>query len=395
MTTRLSYRLEQVSDKLREIIMRLSCFETVLVLVVFLGWTAGVDAAESYHGKNIHSITVEDLAGRKVTINTKPKRIICLGPGSLRLIVYLQATDLVVGVENMEKRFSSSRPYWIAHPELHKLPSVGPGGAGAINKMPDLEAILRVRPDVIFISYLEKTKADTLQSKLGIPVIVLTYGAVGSFDKTVYQSLKVVGKVLGKSLRAQTVISFIEETISDLSRRVQKIPRAKRPTVYAGCVGYKGIHGIESTQTEFTPFVWTGSVNVAKNGVRDKAGESHLVVGKEQLLEWNPSVIFIDALGMDLFKQDYSKNKSFYQGLDAFKNRRVYTLHPFNWYSTNLGTVVCDSYAVGKILYPNEFADVDLEKKADEIYSFLLGHCVYKELKKVYGPLGARIRPVR
>ena len=85
---------------------------------------------------------LKDLAGRQVDIHQVPRRIVCLGPGSLRLIVYLQVTDLLVGVESMEKRFSSSRPYWIAHPELRRLPTVSPGGAGAINKIPDLEAIL-------------------------------------------------------------------------------------------------------------------------------------------------------------------------------------------------------------------------------------------------------------
>lgn len=355
----------------------------VLVLMAFSYTAKGAKEASGGPVK----FRVTDLAGRQVEFRAVPKRIIALGPGALRLIVYMQVADLVVGVESMEKRFSSSRPYWIAHPELHGLPSVGPGGAGAINKMPDLESILRVRPDAIFITYMEKAKADILQKKLGIPVVVLTYGTIGAFDDTVFKSLAVIGKVLGKADRARAVKEYIEKARRDLKQRVEKVAEKNKPSVYAGCIGYKGTHGMDSTESGFTPFVWTG----AKNVVQTKAAAGHLMVGKEQLLEWNPQVVFIDALGMELFKQDYAKNAAYYDGLAAFKSGRIYTLHPFNWYATNLGTVICDAYTVGKIIYPQVFSDVDLERKADEIYSFLLGRSVYGQMKNMYGPLGRAI----
>ena len=358
----------------------------LVVAVLSLGpWDAPSQAAPN------SNIRVKDLAGRQVTIPSVPKRIVCLGPGALRLIVYLGAADLVVGVENMEKRFSSSRPYWIAHPELHKLPTVSPGGAGAINKLPDLEAILRVHPDVIFISYMDKTNADILQKKLEIPVIVLTYGAVGSFDEKVYESMHVIGKILGKSHRAKSIQNYIEESRRDLLRRVRGIPRAKKPRVYVGGIGFKGSHGMDSTETNYSPFVWTGSKNVAQG----KTADGHLMVGKEQLLAWDPQVIFLDALGMELFKQDYGKNRSFYSGLKAFETKRVYILYPFNWYSTNIGTVICDAYAVGKILYPMEFSDVDVKEKANEVYEFLLGRSVYEQMSQMYGTLGSPLTSIR
>ncbi len=336
-------------------------------------------------GKPYHESRFKDLSGRQVTIARIPGRIVCLGPGSLRLIVYLQATDKVVGVENIEKRFPTTRPYWMAHPEMHKLPSAGPGGAAAINEMPALEAILALHPEIIFISYMEKKKADLLQYKLGIPVVVLTYGALGTFDETVYESLRIAGAILDKSKRAEAVISNIEKVKSDLLDRTGKIPEDQRPRVYAGCIGYKGTHGMESTQSDYTPFVWTAAKNVAHR----KGPENHIIVGKEEILKWDPDFIFIDVAGFDLFRQDYMKMASFYHELRAFRKRRVYTLYPFNWYSTNIGTVICDSYAVGKILYPAEFSDVNLAEKANDVYRFLLGRSVYKEMESNYGPLSA------
>ena len=59
-------------------------------------------------------LEIVDTAGRKVTVPADPDRIVCLGPGCLRLIVYLQALDKVVGVEKMERRMGG-RPYYLAH----------------------------------------------------------------------------------------------------------------------------------------------------------------------------------------------------------------------------------------------------------------------------------------
>ena len=42
-----------------------------------------------------------------------------------------------------------------------------------------------------------------------------------------------------------------------------------------------------------------------------------------------------------------------------------------------IDTALADAYAVGKRLYPADFNDIDPEKKADDIYSILVGRPVY------------------
>ena len=51
-------------------------------------------------------------------------------------------------------------------------------------------------------------------------------------------------------------------------------------------------------------------------------------------------------------------------------------------------TALADAYAIGKILYPAQFEDVELASKADEIYTFLVGKPIYKRMEKDYGPIG-------
>jgi len=93
---------------------------------------------------------------------------------------------------------------------------------------------------------------------------------------------------------------------------------------------------------------------------------------------------------LTLAAADYHKNPSYYKALKAFSNQRVYTLLPFNWYVTNIGTVLADAFAVGKILYADRFKEVAPESMADEIYTFLVGKPVYRQMKTDYGPIGGK-----
>ncbi|MBM3302636.1 MAG: iron ABC transporter substrate-binding protein, partial [Deltaproteobacteria bacterium] len=306
-------------------------------------------------------------------------------PGTLRLIVYLRATPRIVGVEDFEKTRPTARPYIMAHPELRKLPIIGPGGPGSTNKEPDVEAVLKVKPDVIFVSYMQPPNADALQTKLGIPVVVLSHGRrFGTFDNLLYDSLRVAGKILGVEVRAEEVIRFIESARNDLHARTRGVPETDKPTVYVGAVGYKGAQGIESTDATFIPLEWVGAKNLAKAN----AEEGHVFIDKEKLLQWNPDVVFLDGGGLSLVKDDFGKQPQFYYGLTAFRNKRVYVLYPFNHYVTNVSTAIVDAYVVGRILYPDRFSDLAPVAKADEIYSFFYGKPLYEQMATDFGPLG-------
>lgn len=353
----------------------MAVFSMILLIAVFIV-IAPCTAKEK--------ITITDMTGRKVMLPKDPERIICISPGTLRLILYLGRKSKVAGVEDIEKKFPTTRPYWIANSELNRLPSIGPGGPNSINKEPDLEKVLSVNPDVVFISYMDKSKADSLQKKIGIPIIVLTYGPFGTFNELVYDSIRLAGRILDKEDRAMTVIDFIEGSRKDLRSRVEGFMEDQKPSVYVGGIGFKGTHGIESTETIYAPFEWVKAKNIAMSAGK----KGHLFVGKEKILTWNPDIIFIDSGGNELVRQDYMKKPVFYNGLKAFRNRRVHILHSFNWYMTNLGTVIADAYTVGKVLYPKKFDDVKLAGKADQIYDFLVGKPVYQQMAQAFGSLG-------
>lgn len=323
---------------------------------------------------------VTDLVGREVKVKIPAQRIVAIGPGALRLVAYAKGTDRVVGIEDMEKKVPTGRPYMFAYPELKALPTIGQGG---IDTVPDEEALLSVKPDVIFIAYLaDKAKAENLQAKTGIPVVVLSYGPLATFnEEDIYRSLDLVGRVIGTQQRAEEVVNYVKKSQADLTERTKGIADSAKPKVYVGALGVKGTQGIESTQAKYPPFMYIGARNVA-----DETGRSgSLMIEREKLVSWDPDILFIDEGGYSKVLADAQKNPGFYQSLRAVKNGQVYGQIPYNFYTTNIDTALADAYYAGKVIFPDKFQDIDPVKKSEEIYRFLLGKPVYEQMAKDYG----------
>jgi iron complex transport system substrate-binding protein len=328
------------------------------------------------------NISITDMVGRNIILDSPSKRIVAIGPGALRLFCYVGDVENLVGIEQIEKKYPMGRPYAIANPSLTNIEVIGPGGP---NNLPDPEKLLSVKPDAIFTMYsYDKSTVDDLQSKTGIPVIALSYGKVSTFDPNVYESIEIIGRVIGKEKRAREVVNFMKECKNDLDNRTKDILDDEKPRTYVGALSYKGSHGIESTSCNFALF---DAVH-AKNVVDEVNGNGHVMIDKEKLLEWDPDKIFIDYGGLNLVKEDYNKNPEFYDSLTAFKKGDIYSQLPYNFYHTNIGTSIADAYFIGKVLYPDKFGDIDSEKKADEIYRFLFGKEVYSQMVNDFGRFG-------
>lgn len=324
---------------------------------------------------------IKDTLGRSIQIPQETQRIVAVGPGSLRLVIFLGGAEKVVGVEQAERDWSPvGRPYRMAHPELSKLPVIGLGGPEA---NPNPEAILKVNPDLIIATYMSQEQADNLQYRTRKPVVVLSYGALGNFhSEEIFRSLLIGGEILGRKGRAEEILTYIKENAETLQKRTKDFPEEKKPKVYVGALGLKGGHGIESTECEFPPFL---AVN-ARNVMKDCKG--HRFVDREFLLRANPDILFLDLGNLHLVRQDYRRHGTFYKSLKAFRTGEVYGILPFNYYATNIETAMVDSYLIGQILYPERFLDINFEQKAREIYRFFVGKDVYEGMKEKYGKVG-------
>jgi len=343
-------------------------------------------------------LTLTDGFGREVTIPESVEQVVCSGAGCLRYLVYLQAQDYVVGVDSIEKEKSEveGRPYVLANPQLKDYPLIG-----EFRGKDDPEKIIAINPQVILKTgasgqptATNSADAEALQNKTGIPVVMFPYGSLKNEEQKaqMYSSLRIMGKVVDKQERAEEIINYINATMKDLENRTADIPESERKTVYVGGVSSAGAHGIISTEPAYAPFLWVNAKNVAAG-----MGTDHADIAKEALVDWDPEYIFVDVGTLQLGNEGAVgelKNDTSLAGLSAVKNKKVYGVIPYNYYSTNYESVLANAYFIGKVLYPDRFKDIDPEAKADEIYTFFLGKPLYSEINGQYGNLGFKAIPL-
>ncbi|MDO5016447.1 MAG: ABC transporter substrate-binding protein [Eubacteriales bacterium] len=286
-----------------------------------------------------------DMRGREVSIPGDPQRFVCIGPGCLRLYCYVGDKAQLVGVEEAEKSWGEvGRTYRLAIDNIDDYPSIGPGGPG---NAPDAEMLFNAEADVIFTCYdMELAKIDELQGKINTPIVALSYGEASLFSEEVDESLRLIGKVTGRSGRAEEVVKYLTDAKADLEARSADVK--DRPGVYLGCMSNRGSHGIESTTGDYPMFDALKAENVvAKAGIHE-----YVLFDKEKLLDMDPEVIVIDAGGLTILQDDYAANPDFYNSLSAVKNGKLYLQMPFNFYSTNIDIALADAYYIGTVLYP-------------------------------------------
>ena len=90
-------------------------------------------------------------------------------------------------------------------------------------------------------------------------------------------------------------------------------------------------------------------------------------IDQEKLLQWNPDILFIDAGGFEMVKKEMHPEKPLVKNLKAIQNNQIYSVHPYNAYSTNYEMILANSWYIAKCLYPQEFKDVNINEKLKEI----------------------------
>ena len=350
----------------------------LLMITICIGLLTGCGITES----NAHNErTITDGAGRQVEVPEKVESIVCVGVGALRYTCYMGAAELVVGVEDCEKEPVISRLYnYVNIEKFRDLPVIGTNG----NPFP--EEIINLAPDVIVMSKSASVEADDLQAKTGTPVVVIP-GSDTTLDQDAYDTIRILGELYGKQDRATELTTYLKDIQKDLDDRTKDIPESEKPSVYVGGVSFKGHHGFEGTEAGYGPFDLIHAKNLA-----DTTGQTGAFnIDLEQVLSWDPDIIFVDFNGMSLINEDYAKNPDYYNSLTAVEEDKVYSQISFRSNASNLETALADAYYAACVMYPKVFADVDPVEKAGEIFEMLLGVNPYADLKEA----GYELRPIK
>lgn len=311
---------------------------------------------------------VTDQLGRQVTLPDRVDRVVVLQHQTLNILVQLDATNTLVGIlGNWKQQLGDG--YSRLAPELTHLPTLGD-----LTHV-DVEKLVALHPQVVFVTnYAPQEMIDQIQ-KLGIAVIAISLRADNqqqnrlnpdladeeqAYSEGLKEGVRLIGEVVNHQQRAETLIKATFNQRQQTGNRLQAIPASQRIRVY---MANPDLTTYGSGKYTGLMMAHAGALNVAAAAVK-----GYKQVSMEQILAWDPQVIFVQ----DRYPQviDEINQQPAWQAVDAVKHHRVYLMPE---YAKAWGYPMPEALALGELwmakkLYPEKFQDVDMQKKADTWY---------------------------
>ncbi len=338
--------------------------QKVFVLLVLFG-IVGTSIARAEH-------TVKDQLGNEVTLPDNVKRAVLLMHHALDIAVQLGAKDQVVGVLEQWNKYLPDAVN--AFPELKDMPT--PGDLKTVN----MESLLALHPDVVIVTHYAPEEMRKQIEEAGIPVVgVSLYRADyeqasrlnpklkdpdEAYTKGMIEGITLLGNVFGKQKNAEELIKTIESNRSLVAEHLGKIADKDRVSCY---MANPELHTYGSGK-------YTGVI-MDRAGGRNVAAEldGYQTVNMEDVLRWNPSVIFVQSRYKSIVPE--MKSDPAWKQVDAVKNDKIYITPE---YVKPWGHPTPESMALGELwmakkLYPEKFASVDLAALVNSYYETFYG----------------------
>lgn len=313
--------------------------------------------------------TLTDQLGRQVTLPDHITRTVVLQHQTLNLLVQLNASDDVVGVLSSWKK-QLGPEFARVMPGIEKLAT--PGDLTQVN----IESLLALHPQVVFIA--NYAPADMIQQieNAGIAVVAVSLrdDATGEKNKmnptmadeeTAYnnglkQGIRLIGEVVDRKAQAEDLIKYTFDAREKFNAPVANIPADQRVRVY---MANPDLNTYGSGKYTGLMMEHAGAVNVAAASVKGAKQ-----VSLEQVLQWNPQVIFVQDRYPEVVNAIQTDPN--WQHIDAVKNHRVWLMPE---YAKAWGYPMPEALAIGELwmakkLYPEQYKNIDVDAQAQAYY---------------------------
>jgi iron complex transport system substrate-binding protein len=301
-------------------------------------------------------LTVVDSAKRDVTVPMPLERVIAMYEDPIDIIRALKAKDTIVGVPTSVPK---NPEYW---PDLHSKPVVGTPFEL------DYEKIIELNPQVVFC-YI-RTYEDAIE-KLE-PMIKVVRLDCQKYH-TLISDIRIMGVMLDKEKEAEEYCDFCKSKFDLVEERIGKIKPEEKKTVYYE-IGTRKYHSVGPGKYQYLIEMCGGFIIFAVSPA------PYPDVSPEAVIARNPDVIIKDPIGIDGYSMtDESKLKEIREEImkrtelakvTAVKNGDVYVLGDEVSGSEANPLAVC---YLAKLLYPNEFRDLDLDAFLKEFLEEYMG----------------------
>lgn len=228
----------------------------------------------------------------------------------------------------------------------------------------NFEELMNYDPEIVY-TFPRENELNQL-AKAGVPALA---GETGETLEDLKAQVRNYAATLGEDAqrRAEEYCSYFDEKLAMVKEITDTIPEENKPSVYYAGVDVLTTYGKYSDIMEVIEAA--GGIPVSK----DLEAGNRSQINYEQLMSWNPDVIFIDHGGMndgetvEALKQKIMQDTS-YSSLSAVQNGEIY-LSPSGVFYWDMGIQkILLVMNMAKILHPEEFADLDMEAEVMNFY---------------------------
>lgn len=312
-----------------------------------------------------YPVTVKDMAGREVTIEKQPDRIVSGYYISSSACIALGLTDKMVGIEDK----STKRPiYKLAAPALIDLPNVGSAKAF------DLEACIATEPDLVILPMKQKDTAQTLQ-EMGIATLLV----LPESHEQLIEMFTLIGTATNTVKQAEKLISYYNTKLSAVTELTRDIPDDEKPVVYLGSTG-------DILRTAPREMYQASLITTAggKNAGDVLEGSSWTDIDNETFLTMNPDIIVIPTDNFAVSSPDYTvedvMNNPTFSDVTAVKNGAVYQMPVgYEAWDSPVPSGILGTLWMLKTLHPELYPAEQFAADVNEFYTVFYGFSVNEQ----------------
>ncbi|HID62354.1 MAG TPA: cobalamin-binding protein [Anaerolineae bacterium] len=275
-------------------------------------------------------LTLTDDLGRKVTVETRPQRIVSLAPSNTEILFAVGAGEQVVGVTT----------YCNYPPEAQTREQIGGFSAETIS----VEKIIALKPDLVLSAgKLHETVIEALE-QAGITVYAVD---AETFDQ-VYATIEVVGQMTGHDKEATNLVAQMKERVAAVESVVAEIPNEERPTVF--------------WETWDDPLMTAGPTTFAGQMIEKGGGvnlfadvtERYPQISAEEVIKRNPDVIMGPDSHGEALTADQVATRPGWETVKAVQDGRIYVFD--GDITSRAGPRIVDGLEmIARALHPDRF----------------------------------------
>ncbi len=311
-------------------------------------------------------IQIQDMLGKTVSVPAQPKRIVSIPVVMPPMLYAVDGTgERIVGMHPVTKTAVDKSVLARMAPELLSVPTGFIKGGFKVN----IEELLKLKPDLVFQISPEVREIEKMEA-VGLSVVATDSG---DFHEYYTGYLRILGEALGRKERAREIRAEFDATLAAIRNKMRAVKAEDRPR---GLILFNVESRMATGSGSFADY-WLGNTGATNVAAEIKTSPRGATVSMEQILHWNPDVIYItnfcSTVPRDLYEnrvpgQDWSAVK-------AVKDKRVHKipLGEYRWYPPSADSALMLKW-MAATNHPALFADMDIRAEIKDhfkrIYAF-------------------------